>query len=150
MALPLYVFDAYGTLFDVHSAVARHRDLIGPEADRLSQIWRAQQLEYTWVYSLMRQYRDFRRLTEDALDFAAAACGGPVSYTHLDVYKRQMYKHLLSVGGFTLLSRITGFLRDVMLGAILGAGLAADAFVIAFRLPNHFRAICLLYTSRCV
>ena len=52
-----------------------------------------------------------------------------------------MYKHLLSVGGFTLLSRITGFLRDVMLGAILGAGLAADAFVIAFRLPNHFRAI---------
>jgi putative peptidoglycan lipid II flippase len=52
-----------------------------------------------------------------------------------------MYKHLLSVGGFTLLSRITGFLRDVMLGAILGAGALADAFVVAFRLPNHFRAI---------
>lgn len=52
-----------------------------------------------------------------------------------------MYKHLLSVGGFTLLSRVTGFLRDVLLGAILGAGALADAFVIAFRLPNHFRAI---------
>ena len=52
-----------------------------------------------------------------------------------------MYKHLLSVGGFTLLSRLTGFLRDVMLGAVLGAGWLADAFYIAFRLPNHFRAI---------
>jgi putative peptidoglycan lipid II flippase len=52
-----------------------------------------------------------------------------------------MLRNLLSVGGMTLLSRATGFLRDVMLGAILGAGLLADAFVVAFRLPNHFRAI---------
>lgn len=52
-----------------------------------------------------------------------------------------MIKSLLSVGGVTLLSRATGFFRDVMLGAVLGAGLAADAFVVAFRLPNHFRAI---------
>ncbi len=52
-----------------------------------------------------------------------------------------MIKSLLSVGGITLLSRATGFFRDVMLGAVLGAGLAADAFVVAFRLPNHFRAI---------
>ena len=52
-----------------------------------------------------------------------------------------MYKKLLSVGGFTLLSRATGFVRDVVLGAVLGAGVIADAFVIAFRLPNHFRAI---------
>lgn len=48
---------------------------------------------------------------------------------------------LLSVGGFTLLSRITGFFRDVMLGAVLGASALADAFYVAFRLPNHFRAI---------
>lgn len=52
-----------------------------------------------------------------------------------------MIRNLLSVGGFTLLSRATGFLRDVMLSAILGAGLVSDAFFIAFRLPNHFRAI---------
>ena len=52
-----------------------------------------------------------------------------------------MLKGLLSVGGMTLLSRGTGFLRDVVLGAILGAGFAADAFVVAFRLPNHFRTI---------
>ncbi len=52
-----------------------------------------------------------------------------------------MFRHLLSVGGLTLLSRGTGFLRDVVLGALLGAGTIADAFVVAFRLPNHFRAI---------
>jgi putative peptidoglycan lipid II flippase len=52
-----------------------------------------------------------------------------------------MYKNLLSVAGMTLLSRVTGFLRDVVLGAVLGAGALADAFYIAFRLPNHFRAI---------
>ncbi len=52
-----------------------------------------------------------------------------------------MMKNLFSVAGLTLLSRVTGFFRDVMLGAILGAGLLADAFYVAFRLPNHFRAI---------
>ena len=72
----LYVFDAYGTLFDVHSAVARHRELVGPQADRLSEIWRAKQLEYTWVRSLMGAYKDFREVTALALDFAAARCGG--------------------------------------------------------------------------
>ncbi len=52
-----------------------------------------------------------------------------------------MYRDLFSVAGLTLLSRVTGFLRDVVLGAVLGAGLLADAFYVAFRLPNHFRAI---------
>jgi putative peptidoglycan lipid II flippase len=48
---------------------------------------------------------------------------------------------IFTVGGFTLLSRLTGFLRDIMLAAILGAGPIADAFFVALRLPNHFRAI---------
>jgi putative peptidoglycan lipid II flippase len=52
-----------------------------------------------------------------------------------------MYRALLSVGGFTLLSRGTGFLRDIVLSAVVGGGLLADAFFVAFRLPNHFRAI---------
>ena len=42
---PTYVFDAYGTLFDVHSAVARHADMVGPQADGVSALWRARQLE---------------------------------------------------------------------------------------------------------
>jgi putative peptidoglycan lipid II flippase len=52
-----------------------------------------------------------------------------------------MLSRFLTVGGLTLLSRVTGFLRDIMLAAILGAGPAADAFFVALRLPNHFRAI---------
>jgi 2-haloacid dehalogenase len=71
----IYVFDAYGTLFDVHSAVARHRDVVGPQADRLSELWRTKQLEYTWVRSLMGAYADFRSRTAEALDYAAARTG---------------------------------------------------------------------------
>lgn len=52
-----------------------------------------------------------------------------------------MIDRILTVGGFTLLSRVTGFIRDIILAAVLGAGPAADAFFVALRLPNHFRAI---------
>ena len=52
-----------------------------------------------------------------------------------------MIERILTVGGFTLLSRVTGFVRDIFLAAVLGAGPVADAFFVALRLPNHFRAI---------
>src|SRR6202008_2061390 len=52
-----------------------------------------------------------------------------------------MLGRIFTVGGFTLLSRITGFARDIVLAAVLGAGPIADAFFVALRLPNHFRAI---------
>src|SRR3984893_15243222 len=52
-----------------------------------------------------------------------------------------MIERILTVGGLTLASRLTGFARDVVMAAVLGAGPVADAFLVAFRLPNHFRAI---------
>src|SRR3981081_3232723 len=52
-----------------------------------------------------------------------------------------MLGRIFTVGGYTLLSRLAGFARHIMLRAILGAGPVADAFFVAFRLPNHFRAI---------
>ncbi|HEX5507341.1 MAG TPA: lipid II flippase MurJ, partial [Pseudolabrys sp.] len=52
-----------------------------------------------------------------------------------------MIERIITVGGLTLLSRISGFIRDIILAAILGAGPMADAFFVALRLPNHFRAI---------
>jgi 2-haloacid dehalogenase len=67
-----YVFDAYGTLFDVHAAIARHRAAAGPEAERFSEIWRSKQLEYTWTLTLAGHYADFWELTERALDYAFA------------------------------------------------------------------------------
>ena len=67
-----YVFDAYGTLFDVHSAVKRHAGRIGPDGPALSEIWRLKQLEYAWVRTLAGAYADFWQLTGQALDFALA------------------------------------------------------------------------------
>jgi 2-haloacid dehalogenase len=68
----IFVFDAYGTLFDVHAAMARHRAACGPDADRFSELWRMKQLEYAWTLTLAGQYLDFFILTERALDFALA------------------------------------------------------------------------------
>jgi putative peptidoglycan lipid II flippase len=52
-----------------------------------------------------------------------------------------MIGRLVSVGGFTALSRVAGFVRDILMAAILGAGVMSDAFMVAFRFPNNFRAI---------
>ncbi len=69
MSHSIYVFDAYGTLFDVHAAVRRHSAEVGPDAQFFSELWRAKQLEYSWMLSLMGRYRDFWALTENALDY---------------------------------------------------------------------------------
>ncbi len=66
------IFDAYGTLFDVHSAVGRHMAQVGPDAARFSEVWRTKQLEYSWVLSLAGHYEPFWTLTERALDYAFA------------------------------------------------------------------------------
>jgi 2-haloacid dehalogenase len=69
------VFDAYGTLFDVHSAVARGGAALGDKAAAVSQLWRQKQLEYTWLRSLMGAHADFRQVTRDGLDYALVAYG---------------------------------------------------------------------------
>jgi 2-haloacid dehalogenase len=75
MTIRAYVFDAYGTLFDVHAAVRRCAAAVGPQHEAVSALWRSKQLEYTWVRTLMGRYVDFWRCTEDALDFALAFHG---------------------------------------------------------------------------
>ena len=68
----IFIFDAYGTLFDVHAAIARHKEKVGPDADRVSAIWRTKQLEYSWTLTLAGHYADFWMLTQRALDYALA------------------------------------------------------------------------------
>ncbi len=90
------LFDAYGTLFDVHSAVACLRPRMDQQADQLSALWRQKQLEYTWLRSLMQDYVDFEVVTADALDYAlerfpqpdSAALRGALldAYTTLSAY----------------------------------------------------------------
>ena len=69
------VFDAYGTLLDVHSAVERNRGRLGDRAHAVSDLWRAKQLEYMWLRTILDRYVDFWRLTVDGLDFALDANG---------------------------------------------------------------------------
>ena len=73
----VYAFDAYGTLFDIHSAVQRMPTRSGPDANRVSEIWRNKQLEYSWVRTLAGRYVDFWTITQQALDFALAAVPSP-------------------------------------------------------------------------
>jgi 2-haloacid dehalogenase len=65
-----FVFDAYGTLFDVHSVQARCEAFWPGKGAQLSQSWRVKQLEYTWLRSLMRRYAPFSQVTEEALLFS--------------------------------------------------------------------------------
>jgi 2-haloacid dehalogenase len=69
------VFDAYGTLFDVASASERAKEALGARWQPLAELWRAKQLQYTWLRSLMGRHADFRQVTGDALDFAMESLG---------------------------------------------------------------------------
>ena len=71
----IFVFDAYGTLFDFASAARRCTDRLGDRADALTQLWRTKQLEYSWLRSLMGQHADFWQVTGEALDNALASLG---------------------------------------------------------------------------
>ena len=75
----LYVFDAYGTLFDVHAAAERHKEAIGPRWQQLSQTWRVKHIEYSWHASLAGRRATFWSLAERSLDYAIASVGGGVS-----------------------------------------------------------------------
>lgn len=75
--LDAFVFDAYGTLFDVHSVTTLAEALAPGRGAELSRTWRAKQLEYTWLQSLMAGdgfvREDFAQVTAEALDYAIAA-----------------------------------------------------------------------------
>ncbi|CAN7488386.1 haloacid dehalogenase type II [Pararhizobium sp. LjRoot235] len=95
MSHAAYVFDAYGTLFDVHAAVRKHAGAMGPDGQAFSDLWRAKQLEYSWIRTLMGTHTDFWTLTEQSLDYAFARFPSADrklraalldAYWHLDCY----------------------------------------------------------------
>ncbi|MBA5779077.1 haloacid dehalogenase type II [Stappia sp. F7233] len=138
MALPaskpisVYVFDAYGTLFDVHAAVRKNAAGLGPDAQRLSELWRQKQLEYSWIRTMMDRYLDFWTLTEQALDTAFAMV--PTAdrslrntlldaYSQLDCYPEvpQVLKTLKDNGA--RLAILSNGNPDMLDGAVRAAGL---------------------------
>ena len=128
------IFDAYGTLLDVHTAMARHAARIGPNWPAISADWRAKQLEYTWVRSLVgaEHHRDFWRLTEEALAWTAARhhLNDPVllrevlqAYRRLDAYP-EVPAVLRRLGGMGIPRAILSNGEPGMLGdAVHAAGI---------------------------
>jgi len=113
------VFDAYGTLFDVHSVIALCEQLWPGKGAALSQLWRAKQLEYTWQRSLMRRYEDFARITEGSLRYACAALGLPVD----EERRRSLTRAYLKLTIFPEVRDALAALRDSRLKlAILSNG----------------------------
>jgi 2-haloacid dehalogenase len=70
-----FVFDAYGTLFDVRSVLARCEEVFAGHGPQLTSLWRSTQLEYTWLRSLMGRYEDFWQVTRDGLVHACRLLG---------------------------------------------------------------------------
>ena len=156
--LKAFVFDAYGTLFDVHSAVMRHAARIGPEAGAFSRLWRSKQLEYTWVLSLMGQWQDFWTLTGRALDVALASHPGVdpglrpdllAAYRVLDAYPevpaalarlraRGVRTAILSNGESAMLAEAVA---SAGLGDRLDAVLSADAVQVFKTSPRVYALV---------
>ena len=70
-----FVFDAFGTLFDVHSVAREHGGVLGPNWPRLSEVWRNKQLEYTWIHAGLNQHIPFRDITAQSLVYALRVTG---------------------------------------------------------------------------
>ena len=145
MTASAYVFDAYGTLFDVHAAVRRHVTELDPQrAQRLSELWRQKQLEYTWIRALAGRYRDFAALTGEALDFAIAVVAPEVAplraqlmaaYHELDAYPEvpMVLAELKRRGARTAIlsngtpAMIAAAVRAAGIGGLLDAVLSVDS-----------------------
>jgi len=79
-----FVFDAYGTLYDVHSIAARCESNWPGKGAQLSLLWRSKQLEYTWQRSLMQRYAPFSTVTRDALAYSCEALGLALSAAQIE------------------------------------------------------------------
>jgi 2-haloacid dehalogenase len=103
------VFDAYGTLYDVHSVVSLCDELWPGKGTQLSQLWRAKQLEYTWLRSLMGRYEDFTTVTQASLRYACAALSLPYD----DAKRALLMEAYLNLAPFPevkdALARLRGF-----------------------------------------
>lgn len=123
-----YVFDAYGTLFDVHSVVEAGREITGDPV-ALSTLWRQKQLEYTWLRALMGTYADFWAVTEAALRYSIRRLGLSAN----DAQVRRLMDAYLSLACFpevkTALGRLAGRPRVILSNgspAMLAAAVAAS------------------------
>jgi 2-haloacid dehalogenase len=111
MTIRALVFDAYGTLYDTQSVLAKAEELCPGKGELIAQLWRLKQLEYTWLRALLQDYADFWEVTGAALDFALSAAGVAPSeairaplmenYLHLDPHP-EAREALAALAGYRL------------------------------------------------
>ncbi|MGH6679917.1 MAG: haloacid dehalogenase type II [Bradyrhizobium sp.] len=142
MSIKAIVFDAYGTLYDVHSVAAITEETFPGYGDIITQIWRIKQLEYSWLRSLMRRYRDFHAITRDSLAYTLRVLGLTYDdaafarivdkYLHLDLYPEAMTAlqaikdrklAILSNGSSDMLNTLV---RNTGLADVLDATISVD------------------------
>jgi 2-haloacid dehalogenase len=149
------VFDAYGTLFDVHSVIALCDELWPQRGAQLSTLWRAKQLEYTWLRSLMGRYEDFAGVTEASLRHACRVLGLPYddqklarlmdAYLHLETFPevreslaqlRNIKLAILSNGAPVMLAAVVA---NNGLGALISDVLSVDPLQIYKPSPKVYQ-----------
>jgi len=131
-----FVFDAYGTLYDVHSVAARCESCWPGKGAQLSQLWRAKQLEYTWQRSLMQHYVPFSTVTREALAYGCEALKLELSvaqmeglmgeYTRLSLYSDVGATLKKIAGKKAILSNGS---PDILLPLVENSGLELDAVI---------------------
>jgi 2-haloacid dehalogenase len=145
MTIKALVFDAYGTLYDVHSVYAKTEELCPGKGDLITQIWRLKQLEYTWLQTSLQEYRDFTFLTHASLEFALRVVGIEPSenitrplfdkYLDLDPYPeaKDSLSKLKDLSGYKLAilsngssAMLSALVRNSGLDAYLDATISVD------------------------
>jgi 2-haloacid dehalogenase len=126
------VFDAYGTLFDVHSVTATAESIWPGKGAALSQLWRTKQLEYTWLRSLMGKYEDFAHVTEGGLRYACAA----LKLEYDDAKRARLMQAYLHLAAFPEVGDALARLRGMRL-AILSNGSPAMLEPVVFNSGLH-------------
>ena len=131
------VFDAYGTLYDVHSVMRRCESFFPGKGGALSQLWRTKQLEYTWQRSLMQRYAPFSTVTREALAYACEALRLELTaermealmgeYHMLSTYP-EVAKTLQALTGKKLAILSNGS-PDMLGPLVINSGLAFDAVI---------------------
>lgn len=157
MTIKAIVFDAYGTLYDVQSVADITEEIFPGYGEIITQIWRIKQLEYTWLRSLMRQYRDFATVTRDSLTYTLKCLGleyDGVSfarimdkYLHLDLYPdatlalEAMAEKKLAIFSNGSPDMLSALVRHSGLRPILDAVISVDANRIFKPSPDAYTLI---------
>jgi 2-haloacid dehalogenase len=145
MAIKALVFDAYGTLYDVHSVYTKTEELCPGQGDLISQLWRLKQLEYTWLQTSLMEYRDFSFLTRASLEFTLRVLGiepsesitGPLFDKYLDLNPypdaKDALGRLKDLGGYQLAilsngstAMLSALVRNSGLNVYLDATISVD------------------------